>query len=71
MSIVGQCALSHTNSTTLEDLVKEADDEMVRLEEYVDKRLWEASTEDIAERTAAQIRAAEKNIYVVPSYTLH
>ena len=62
MSIVGPCAVPFTHSKTLEDLIDEADEEMNRLEEYVTKRLWEASTEDIALRIAAQIKAAEQNM---------
>jgi len=62
MSIVGPCAVPFTHSETLRDLIDEADVEMNRLEEYVAERLWEASTEDIALRVAAQIKAAEQNI---------
>lgn len=60
MSIVGPCALSFTSARTMEDLIQEAEDEMVRLEEYVDKRLWEADTAELAERIAATIQAAEQ-----------
>ena len=57
--LVGQCRIPHSTANSMEDLIQEASDEMDRLDEYENKRLWEATTEELAERTAARIRLAE------------
>ena len=58
-SLVDHVALPFTNSKTVEDILREVDIEMARLEEYNSQRLWEATTAELNERIAAKISAAE------------
>ena len=59
--LAGQIAISFTNSNTFEELLREVEKEMTRLEEYNAKRLWCANTKELSERIAARISDAESN----------
>lgn len=59
-SFVSHVALPFTNSRTVEDILREVDEEQARLDEYIGKRLWKATTAELNERIAAKISAAEE-----------
>ena len=59
--LAGDVALPFTNSNTVEELLREVEKEMTRLEEYNAKRLWCANTKEHSERIAARISDAESN----------
>jgi|MDSW01.1.fsa_nt_gb hypothetical protein len=60
-NIVKECAIAFTHSDSMEDLIREAEEEMERLKEYQEVRLWEASTSELADRCASRIEAANMN----------